>query len=173
MLHSPKPRIEALVRVLSSSWNGGGIVTFRGQQYEVRILPGTILKVPTFLQGEPSSTDRCTTLTGMLRGRFQDQQRLDFDEDYFVDVHQLCDKFNRKTRSNIGYKTLLKIFACDPKFRFTGDVLQNCLSSWYVFRISFLFPDLFIQLLWFTYQVGRHVESAALRTSPWGGLVSV
>ena len=34
-------------------------------------------------------------------------------------MHQLCDKFNRKTRSNIGYKTLLKIFACDPKCRFT------------------------------------------------------
>ena len=78
----------------------------------------TILKVPTFLKGEPSSTDRCTTLTGMLRGRFQDQRPLDFDEDYFVDVHQLCDKFNRKTRSNIGYKTLFKIFACDPKCRF-------------------------------------------------------
>ena len=96
----------------------GGIVTFRGQQYEARILPGTILKVPTFMKGEPSSTDRCTTLTGMLRGRFQDQRPLDFDEDYFVDVHQLCDKFNRKTRSNIGH-TLLKIFACDPKCRFT------------------------------------------------------
>ena len=94
----------------------GGIVTFRGQQYEARILPGTILKVPTFLKGEPSSTDRRTTLTGMLRGRFQDQRPLDFDEDYFVDVHQLCDKFNRKT---MGYKTLLKIFACDPKCRFT------------------------------------------------------
>ena len=51
----------------------------------------------------------------MLRGRFQDRRPLDFDEDYFVDVHQL----NRKTQSNIGYKTLLKIFTSDPKCRFT------------------------------------------------------
>ena len=50
----------------------------------------------------------------MLRGRF-----LDFDENYFVDVHQLCDKFSRKTQSNVGYKTLLKIFTDDPKCRFT------------------------------------------------------
>ena len=69
----------------------GGIVTFRGQQYEAKILPGTILKVPTFLKGEPSST-----LTGMLRGRFQDHRPLDFDENYFVDVRQLCDKLGTR-----------------------------------------------------------------------------
>ena len=46
----------------------GGIMTFRGQQYEARILPGTILNMPKFLKGEPASTDRCFTLTGMSRG---------------------------------------------------------------------------------------------------------
>ena len=97
----------------------GGTVIFRGQEYEARIPSGTILKVPNFMKGETSSTDRRTTISGMLRGRFQEQRPLDFDENYFVDVHQLCDKFNRKTRSNIGYKTLLKIFALDPKRRYT------------------------------------------------------
>ena len=128
---SPKVQAKASAAAVASDVRGatpagsslpgkpGGTVIFRGQEYEARILPGTILKVPNFMKGETSSTDRCTTISGMLRGRFQEQRPLDFDENYFVDVHQLCDKFNRKTRSNIGHKTLLKIFALDPKCRYT------------------------------------------------------
>ena len=124
VLAKPMPKAVADVRGATPAGSDlpgkpGDIVTFQGQQYEARFFCGTVLKVPTFLKGEPSSTDRCTTITGMLLGRFQDQRPLGFDEDYFVDVRQLCDNFNRKTRSNIGYRTLLKIFACDPKCRFT------------------------------------------------------
>ena len=53
----------------------------------------------------------CRSSSRVLRGQFQERRPLDFDEQYFVDIDQLCDKFNRKTRCNIGYKTLLNIFA--------------------------------------------------------------
>ena len=72
-------------------------MTFR-EQCVARILPGASSSRRARLDGQVLHFDR------IVAWPVSGASAAGFDEQYCVDVRQLCDKFNRKTQSNIGYK---------------------------------------------------------------------